>query len=114
LTKDLAFKQLPQKALEEMAKKGLSPKKQPIEILLFIIVPCSDSVIVAINNIDNMIDINKFGEFIECDNINNNIVIRKTDSQLKLADTINRHVFNYLKNVGIYVDNTEDDLIFDF
>ena len=114
LTKDLAIKQLPQKALDEMAKKGLSPKKQPIEILLFIIVPCNDCVIIKVNNINNIIDMNTFAEFIECNNINDNIVAQKTDSSLKVADTISRHIFNYLKKVGIYVDNTEDDLVFDF
>ena len=114
LTKDLAIKQLPQKALDEMAKKGLSPKKQPIEILLFIIVPCNDSVIVKVNNINDMIDINTFADFIECNIICDNIVAQKTDSSLKVADSISRHIFNYLKNVGIYVDNTEDDLVFDF
>ena len=114
LTKDLAIKQLPQKALDEMAKKGLSPKKQPIEILLFIIVPCNDSVIVKVNNINDMIDINTFADFIECNIISDNVVAQKTDSSLKIADSISRQIFNYLKNVGIYVDNTEDDLDFDF
>ena len=114
LTKDLAIKQLPQKALDEMAKKGLSPKKQPIEILLFIIVPCNDSVIVKVNNINDMIDINTFADFIECNIISDNVVAQKTDSSLKIADSISRQIFNYLKNVGIYVDNTEDDLVFDF
>ena len=114
LSKDLAIKPLPQKALDEMAKKGLTPKKQPIEILLFIIVPCNDSVVVRVNNINDMIDMNKFAEFIECEKINDNIVAQKTDSSLKVADSISRHIFNYLKNVGIYVDNTEDDMVFDF
>jgi hypothetical protein len=114
LSKDLAIKPLPQKALDEMAKKGLTPKKQPIEILLFIIVPCYDSVIVRVNNINDMIDMNKFAEFIECNIISDNVVAQKTDSSLKVADSISRQIFNYLKNVGIYVDNTEDDLVFDF
>jgi hypothetical protein len=40
--------------------------------------------------------------------------MQKTDSSLKVADAVSRHIFNYLRNVGIYIDNTEDDMVFDF
>lgn len=114
LTKELAFKQLPQKALEEMAKKGLSPKKQPIEILLFIIVPCDVSVVVAVNNINNMIDMSDFCNHIDGESGDDNMVVKYTDSSLKESDNINRNIFNYLKQVGIYNDTTDEDMIFDF
>ena len=114
LTKELAFKQLPQKALDEMAKKGLSPKKQPIEILLFIIVPCDVSVVVAVNNINNMIDMSDLCNHIDGEICDDNMAVKYTDSSLKESDNINRNIFNYLKQIGIYSDTAEEDMVFDF
>ena len=125
--KEFTPKPLPQKALEEMKKKGIEQKKQIGEILLFVIIPTEYNIIVGINvpygikfNMDDYI-LNTMGN---CDNVNiisnsnssnsnsyHIITIEGFDNTpFKEADVIMRNTFSELKRMGLYKDDEEEKI----
>ena len=124
--KEFAPKQLPQKALDEMKKKGIEQKKQIGEILLFVIIPTEHNIIVGINvpcginfNMDNYI-LNTMGN---CNNVNivsnsnsyHIITIEGFDNTpFKEADVVMRNTFSELKRMGLYKDEEEETIINEF
>jgi len=115
------IKPLNQRAIDNMKKQGITPKKQAGELLLFLVVPSKTEIHIGIYapvsyfNIDNfMKDALKDITFdIRIDN-NYGFVNYKNDSPLKEKDNTIRYIFNQLKIAGIYVDNTVDDEILTF
>jgi hypothetical protein len=125
-SKEFAPKQLPQKALDEMKKKGIEPKKQICDILLFVIIPTEYNIIVGINvpgNITFNIDDYILNTMMNCDNVN---IISNSNSYhiitiegfnntpFKEADVIMRNTFIELKRMGLYKDEEEETIINEF
>lgn len=123
-TKDLKYKKLNEKALANMAKRGITPKKQPCEILLFIVAGSETHVHVGISVPDGIeFNLNNFIEEITEENVfnvdlsqtigNEIFVIKyKHESTLKEKDDIQRKIFNELKNLNIYIEEVEDDILY--
>jgi hypothetical protein len=115
------IKPLNQRAIDNMKKQGITPKKQAGELLLFLVVPSKTEIHIGIYapmsyfSIDNfMKDALKNITFdIRIDN-NYGFVNYKNDSPLKEKDNTIRYIFNQLKTSGIYVDNTVDEEILTF
>jgi hypothetical protein len=112
-------KPLNPKALEEMAKKGVKPKKGISEIILVAIVPSVDTIHVGIlmpesfHNITSVKDFVSKGlsEYVYKEEYVDNyafIDIVHPDS-LKERDTVLRFFFAELKRLKIYVEDDEDD-----
>ena len=124
--KEFSPKQLPQKALDEMKKKGIEQKKQIGEILLFVIIPTEHNIIVGINvpygikfNMDDYI----LNTMSNCDNVNiisnsnsyHIITIEGFDNTpFKEADVVMRNTFSELKRMGLYKDEEEETIINEF
>ena len=132
---ELKSKPLNQKALEEMAKKGIQQKKQPLEILLVSIIPSSthihigvslpvikpenmselilfDFVSSVLNKYDSNSNLNlnhiKFIEFID----NFAFVNIPHHEPLKERDVVLRYFFKELKSRKIYIEEDEEEVIF--
>jgi hypothetical protein len=117
-------KPLNPKALEEMAKKGITPKKQISEIILVAIIPSVDSIHVGIlmpesfNVITTLKDFvtHSLSEYVYKDEYVDNyafIDIVHSDS-LKERDVVLRFFFAELKRLKIYVLDDEDDEIVNY
>lgn len=112
--KELALKQLPQKALENMKKKGITPKMQAGEIVNIIIICDDDSVHISIYQPKNgTFDVNKAFEHVSSTvgllNVNDTTAILKTEYPLKVRDDVQRAFFDHLRNIELYVDDESDD-----
>jgi hypothetical protein len=117
-------KPLNPKALEEMAKKGVKPKKQISEIILIAIVPSVDTIHIGILLPESFHTITSLQDFVshslsqyeyKTDFIDNYafIDIIHSDS-LKERDTVLRFFFAELKRLKIYVEDEEDDEIVNY
>jgi hypothetical protein len=113
-------KPLPQKALEEMARKGLSPKKQISELILVAITPSMTHIHVGVSIPSHMIDMLDLKDFISSalevylhDDIkiidNKGFVDIIHPESLKERDNVLRCFFAELKKRKIYVEEEEDD-----
>jgi hypothetical protein len=126
---ELKTKPLNPMALEQMAKKGIQPKKQPREILLIIIVPSNKKVHIGISVPEGMnIEINKFIENSFKNSINSSggkyniykveekliYIDYDTDSEVKEIDNALAMFFKQLKNDGIYVNDESDEEYVDY
>jgi hypothetical protein len=114
----LKSKELNPKALEQMKAKGITPKPQPMDILLIIVIPSEKTIKIGISIPKTMdLDITSF-----CSkslvNINYNIELvndklafidYKTEFELKEIDNAIRLFFNQLKVEGIYSDDEPDE-----
>jgi hypothetical protein len=120
---ELKPKPLNQKALEEMAKKGIQPKKQITDIILVCIIPSNTHIHVAVyvpsssempvkDFVSNSLSSYNGVEYTE----NQNYAyawIPHPDS-LKERDTVMRYFFTELKKRNIYVEEEEDDEIVNY
>jgi hypothetical protein len=117
-------KPLNPKALEEMAKKGVKPKKQISEIILIAIVPSVDTIHIGILMPESFHTITSLQDFVshslsqyeyKTEFIDNYafIDIIHSDS-LKERDTVLRFFFAELKRLKIYVEDEEDDEIVNY
>ena len=122
LTNEIKSKQLPQKALDEMARKGLSPKKQISEIILVSITPSKTHIHVGVSIPVSMLDAKEFtSSALECYlyegmKVNDNKVfvdIAHPES-LKERDNVLRCFFAELKKRKIYVEEEDDYTPIDF
>lgn len=119
MTKELAYKPLPERAIEEMKRKGQEPKKQPSEIMLCIIVPSETDVYLLVHNPFSHIDSDQFIKSVFTNTENSQvpdlvpdtkyIVTLKHDTPFKYSDEILRNVFATLKKFGVYKEESEDD-----
>ncbi len=112
-------KPLNPKALEEMAKKGVKPKKGISEIILVAIVPSVDTIHIGILMPESFHSITSLKDFVskalseyeyKSEFIDNYafIDISHSDS-LKERDTVLRYFFAELKRLKIYVEDKDDD-----
>lgn len=109
------------KALEEMAKKGIQPKKQITDIILVCIIPSNTHVHVGmlipssfkINVVDfvNSLEFSKYNVQFETNDTNENIcyIMIYHQESLKERDNILKCFFDELKKRKIYVEETDDD-----
>ena len=112
-------KSLNPKALEEMAKKGVKPKKQISEIILVAIVPSVDTIHIGILMPESFHTITSLQDFVshslseyeyKTEFIDNYAFIDIVHSDsLKERDTVLRFFFAELKRLKIYVEDDEDD-----
>ncbi len=119
ITTEMKSKPLNPKALEEMAKKGLQPKKQPDDIILVGIAPSLSQVHIAVGIPESMKEFVNAEDFLvkalskysfNCDTDNRYAFANiEHPEALKERDNILRCFFDELKKRNIYVDNEEDD-----
>jgi hypothetical protein len=112
-------KPLNPKALEEMAKKGVKPKKQISEIILVAIVPSVDTVHVGILMPESFHTITSVKDFVlhalseyeyKAEYVDNYVFIDIVHpDSLKERDVVLRFFFAELKRLKIYVEDDEDD-----
>lgn len=122
----LKYRKLPQKALDNMKAKGITPKKQAIEQLLVFITFDANNVYYAISipkklsNITSNEGINKLMETfnnyaIETDNVNTEFetiqIYGKVVDEfpLKHRDVIKQHFINKMSEFGLYTAEDSDD-----
>jgi hypothetical protein len=120
LINETKSKPLPQKALEEMARKGLSPKKQISELILVSITPSMTHIHVGVSIPSSMTDMLDVKEFISSalevylhdyiKVIDNKAFVDIVHSEpLKERDNVLRCFFAELKKRKIYLDEEDDD-----
>ncbi len=125
LINETKSKPLPQKALEEMARKGLSPKKQISELILVSITPSVTHIHVGVSIPSHMKDTLVPKDFIssvleeylhgDIQIIDNKAFVDIVHPEpLKERDNVLRYFFAELKKRKIYVDEEEDDLPMEF
>ena len=118
---ELKPKPLNQKALEEMAKKGIQPKKQVTDIILVCIIPSNTHIHVSVSvpstlistyemNVEDFVKsaVSKYEFKYET---NNNIcyVTIQHDESLKERDNVLRCFCDELKKRKIYVEDEEEE-----
>lgn len=120
---ELKPKPLNAKALEEMAKKGIQPKKQITDIILVCIIPSNTHIHVGVsipitsdmfvkNFVSNSLCSYDKVEYTENGNYGY-ATICHPDS-LKERDSVMRHFFTELKKRNIYIEEEEDDEIVNY
>jgi hypothetical protein len=115
-------KPLPPKALEEMARKGLKPKKEISEIILVSITPSTTHIHVGVSVPDGLLSPVEFTTtaleqylYDPMIVIGNKVFVDIMHAEpLKERDSILRCFFAELKRRKIYVDQEDDDGPFDF
>jgi hypothetical protein len=129
-SKELKHKALPQKALANMKAKGITPKKQPAEILDIVICASETDVVFVVHNPtdkEKQIDVVKFvanafslpidfiKEKMSKGNINNDYVFvytadkEKETTPFKERDVLRNMFYSQMKKDGIYKDDESDD-----
>ena len=118
---ELKPKPLNPKALEEMAKKGIQPKKQVTDIILVCIIPSNTHVHVSVSipltstyemNVEEFVksSLSKYQSHSQYE-INKNIayVTIQHNESLKERDNVLRCFFDELKKRKIYVEDEEEE-----
>jgi hypothetical protein len=119
LKNELKSKPLNPKALEEMAKKGITPKKQPNEIILIVIVPSNTEIHIGLSIPQMDLNIEQFLNCVLSQYTNPKFVFDgnfafvdiEHPESLKERDVVLRSFFSELKLRKIYVDDEEDEQI---
>lgn len=119
-------KVLNEKALENMRKKGITPKKQAGEVPVFIITACCNGILMAVNipsensfkydSLSGIIDKYHF-ELRAVGNLKGRSVCYlecPTLESFKVKDEVQQDCFNLLKELKIYIPDEEEDMVFDF
>ena len=111
----LKYKQLPERALENMRKKGIEPKKQPIELLLIFITIDKNNIYFGVSVPDTM-DINVDSlmeglEYTQEEGYKTTQLYGSMDCEfpLKDRDVVKTNFFNKIKSFGLYQEEEEDD-----
>jgi len=114
-TSDLKYKQLPERALENMKKKGLTPKKQPIENILITITSNDTCVFVGVSIPEKYYDHKNIivSSLPYYDDIDKAFLISVFDHNepLKYRDVILQNMFNSIKQCGLYKEEDEEDFV---
>ena len=117
----LKSKELNPKALEQMKAKGITPKPQPLDILLIIIIPGEKSIHIGVSAPPTMkIDLLSFCKnslsndthisyTIEIHNDKLMFIEYPTEFELKEIDNAMSLFFKQLKVEGIYIDDEPDE-----
>lgn len=122
---EIKLKPLNQKALEEMAKKGIIPKKQPSDIILVVVIPSTTHVHIGISIPEGLLSTITAIDFLKSSissytytiientigNTTNKMVFAKIEhlESLKERDVVLRCFFSELKNRKIYIDDEDED-----
>jgi len=117
IKKTTEYKPLNPRAIENMKKQGIEPKKQACDIMLFLITTSSTDIHIAIYSPTDF-DITKF---IHNSIGNHNVTIDDKygylqfpdDSPLKKKDEILQAFFTQLKELGIYTIDKQYEMIFE-
>jgi hypothetical protein len=117
----LKSKELNPKALEQMKAKGITPKPQPMDILLIIIIPAEKSIHIGVSAPPTLeIDLLSFCKktlsndtnilyTIEVYNDKLMFIEYPTEFELKEIDNTMSLFFKQLKIEGIYIDDEPDE-----
>ena len=117
----LKSKELNAKALEQMKAKGITPKPQPLDILLIIIIPAEKSIKIGLSAPPTMdLDLLSFCKktlsndtnilyTIEVYNDKLMFIEYPTEFELKEIDNTMSLFFKQLKVEGIYIDDEPDE-----
>ena len=117
----LKTKELNPKALEQMKAKGITPKPQPLDILLIVIIPAEKSIKIGLSAPPTMtIDLLSFCKntlsfdthilyTIEIHNDKLMFIEYPTEFELKEIDNAMSLFFKQLKVEGIYIDDEPDE-----
>ena len=117
----LKSKELNPKALEQMKAKGITPKPQPMDILLIIIIPSEKSIKIGVSAPPTMeLDLLSFCKnsltndkhisyTIEIHNDKLMFIEYPTEFELKEIDNAMSLFFKQLKVEGIYIDDEPDE-----
>jgi hypothetical protein len=117
----LKSKELNSKALEQMKAKGITPKPQPMDILLIIIIPAEKSIKIGLSVPSTMdLDLLSFCKntlsfdthilyTIEIHNDKLMFIEYPTEFELKEIDNTMALFFKQLKIEGIYIDDEPDE-----
>ncbi len=123
LIEETKSKPLNPKAVEEMKKKGLTPKKQISELILVAIIPSATHIHVGISIPPSMIEdipinpkdfVSNALDSYEFDlNVKDSFTFASIvhPESLKERDTVLRYFFAELKRLKIYVEDEEEDEI---
>lgn len=112
------FKQLPERALENMRKKGIEPKKQPIELLLIFITIDKNNIYFGVSIPHTMdISIDRLMEGLTYTQEEHSEGFQTTqlygsilcEFPLKDRDVLKTNFFNKIKSFGLYQEEEEDD-----
>lgn len=115
--KDFKVKQLPEKALENMRKKGITPKKQPAELILIFISANTTNVHYSISiphsfN-DKIDDYERFMGDLSFTKVDGDTTVlygnKVCEFPIKEKDAVQSMFFESLKEFGIYEDDESDD-----
>jgi len=117
----LKSKELNPKALEQMKAKGITPKPQPMDILLIIIIPAEKSIKIGIS-VPSTMELNllnfcknslsndtHISYTIEVYNDKLMFIEYPTEFELKEIDNTMSLFFKQLKVEGIYIDDEPDE-----
>jgi hypothetical protein len=110
-SKELAFKPLPAKAIENLLAKGLAPKPQASEVLSIIITISRTHIIILVHN-PRELDLSEIP--LKHDQITNldssdTIYLIESSEVFKDQDKVMQNLFDYLKSKNIYVPDTDDE-----
>ncbi len=126
LITEMKSKPLNPKALEEMAKKGLQPKKQPDDIILVAITPSINQIHIGVSVPDSMKEQLDSAEFLNsalskytgfnCEKVDDRYAFANIEHSeaLKERDTVLRYFFDELKKRKIYIEEDEDDEVINY
>ncbi len=126
LITEMKSKQLNPKALEEMAKKGLQPKKQPDDIILVAITPSVSQIHIGVSIPESMKEQVNPIEFLNnalakytgfnSEQVEERYAFANIDHSeaLKERDTVLRYFFDELKKRKIYIEEDNDDEIINY
>lgn len=120
-------KPLNEKALASMKAQGKTPGKPPRDILLVVVAGSETHVHVGISVPVTMSTEHDINDFVKCvmkertfdsetvsDSIGSFVLLDyKCESPLKERDVVLQNVFNELKKRHIYVDDGDDDVLYD-
>ena len=121
LLETLKSKELNSKALEQMKAKGITPKPQPLDILLIIIIPAEKSIKIGVSvPLIMEIDLLNFckNSLLNDSNVSYTIELYSdklmfieypTEFELKEIDNALSLFFKQLKVEGIYIDDEPDE-----
>lgn len=120
-TKEFKLKVIPPKALENMKKRGIPIKKQPAEIMNFVIATSESHVHMGIMfpgdstyKISDMVPgFIGNAKYTLTDKDNYTLVSYEAQFPLKEKDDLQRSVFNHLRTLGIAEDDESEDEIYD-
>ena len=113
--KILRYKKLPPQAIENMKKKGIEPKKQPVEIILFIVIATNDDLIVntfipsEYNSMSSHFVPHDFDAVHEFDYGKLYQYTVECEIPFKHVDEVRREIYEQLHEQGFIQDEESDD-----